>query len=195
MAEVQRAIKCKELVGTVIGMDLVSNYLVIAKSAFYTMYNKNVDIQIDGKILLYELPDGTLLSALTPNLKPTHSDNELSIYEYEKALEDITSDKISNESMALAHYTSSLVILLFIMVLTNRIISNEIKIINIFSLLFLMLISVCIIWLITSFTYEYFMHSFYALLDMQEYFKKTGELKQEEIDMIYINSLRKHTRF
>lgn len=195
MKKVQRYIKCKKVFGTVIGLDLKSNYLVIAKSNIYTLYDKNIDINPNGKVLLYELPDGNLISKLTPNLEAAVLDDNNSILEYEAALEDTTSDKIEKESIDLAKYTSFLVGLIFIIILTNNIVSNGIRIQNIFSIFFLMLVMTCTIWLTTSFTYEYIMHFIYSHLDMQEYFKKTGEFKQEEIDEIYKNILQKHMTY
>ena len=180
MSECRKHIKCKKIFGKVIGVDLDGNYITVVNNTTYILYDKDIDIKENRKVILYELPDGILLSKLTPSLG-IEAANSISKEEYEKTLDDSTSEQIIKKSILIGSYAGVAIAILELITMLILYIVDKTYISYGFALFLFLPISVFLVWLVVSTCYDFIMHKKYARLDPQEYFEKTGELMQEEI--------------
>ena len=116
MPKCRKHIKCNKILGKVIGTDRDGNYITFVKNKTYTLYDKDVDIKKDRTIELYELPDGALLSRLTPSLGIEY-ENSVSKKDYENTLDDTFSDKITKKALLIGTRISILTTLLEFLIL------------------------------------------------------------------------------
>ncbi len=96
--------------------DIRKKSYTFAKNKTYTLYDKDVDIKKDRTIELYELPDGALLSRLTPSLGIEY-ENSVSKKDYENTLDDTFSDKITKKALLIGTRISILTTLLEFLIL------------------------------------------------------------------------------
>lgn len=184
MPKCRRHIKCNKILGKVIGTDRDGNYIAFAKNKTYTLYDKDVDIKKDRTIELYELPDGVLLSKLTPSLGIEY-ENSVPKKDYENTLDDTLTDRIIKKSFVIGGYVSIVVALLEILIL---LLTDNINV----PFAVLVLTSIILVWLAVSTYYNYIMQKKYSSMTPQEYFEETGELAQEEIYQICEYRLKRY---
>ena len=170
--------------GKVIGTDTDGNYIAFAKNMTYTLYDKDVTIKKDRTIELYELPDGALLSRLTPSLGIEY-ENSVSKKQYENTLDDTFSDEITKKALLIGGCVSITVALLeiIILLLVDRL--------NIACIILVLVTSLLLCLAISSY-YNYITQKKYSSLTPQEYFEETGELTQEEIYQICEYRLKRY---
>ena len=184
MSKCKKHIKCNRIIGKVIGTDTDGNYIAVAKNKTYTLYDKDVNIKTDRTIELYELPDGALLSKLTPSLGIEY-ENSVSKRDYDDTLDDTLTDKITKRSFVIGGYASIVIALFEILLL---LITDNVSI----PFAVLVLISIILVCLGVSSYYNYSMQKKYSKLTPQEYFEETGELAQEEIYQICEYRLKRY---
>lgn len=184
MSKCRKHIKCNKILGKVIGTDRDGNYITFAKNKTYTLYDKDVDIKKDRTIELYELPDGVLLSKLTPSLGIEY-ENSVSKKDYENTLDDTLTDRITKKSFVIGGYVTIVVVILEILIL---LLTDNINV----PFAVLVLTSIIFVWLVVSTYYNYIMQKKYSSMTPQEYFEETGELAQEEIYQICEHRLKRY---
>ena len=184
MPKCRRHIKCNKILGKVIGTDRDGNYIAFVKNKTYTLYDKDVDIKKDRTIELYELPDGVLLSKLTPSLGIEY-ENSVSKKDYENTLDDTLTDRITKKSFVIGGYVTIVVVILEILIL---LLTDNINV----PFAVLVLTSIIFVWLVVSTYYNYIMQKKYSSMTPQEYFEETGELAQEEIYQICEHRLKRY---
>jgi len=184
MLKCRKYIKCNRIFGKVIGTDTDGNYIAFVKNKTYTLYDKDVDIKKDRTIELYELPDGALLSRLTPSLGIEY-ENSVSKKDYENTLDDTFSDKITKKALLTGSRVSIIVALFELLIL---LITGNINV----PFAVLVLTSLILVCLAVSTYYNYIMNKKYSNMTPQEYFEKTGELTQEEIYQICEHRLKRY---
>lgn len=184
MPKCRKHIKCNKILGKVIGTDRDGNYITFVKNKTYTLYDKDVDIKKDRTIELYELPDGALLSRLTPSLGIEY-ENSVSKKDYENTLDDTFSDKITKKALLIGTRISILTTLLEFLIL---LFTHHLNI----AYTVLVLITSLLLCLGISTYYNYIMQKKYSSMTPQEYFEETGELAQEEIYQICEHRLKRY---
>ena len=184
MPKCRKHIKCNRIFGKVIGTDTDGNYIAFSKNKTYTLYDKDVTIKKDRTIELYELPDGALLSRLTPSLGIEY-ENSVSKKHYENTLDDTFSDKITKKALLIGTRISILTALseFLILLFTHHL--------NIACIVLVLITSLLLCLGISSY-YNYTMQKKYSHLTPQEYFEETGELTQEEIYQICEYRLKRY---
>ncbi len=182
MSKCRKHIKCNRIKGKIIGTDISGNYIALAKNKTYTLYDEDINIKKDRTLELYELPDGVLLSKLTPSLGLTY-ENSVSKRDYESTLDDTFTDKILKRSFQVGGHVSIAVAIfeIFLLLITGNV-SMPFAV--------LVIISLILVCLGVSAYYNYYMQKKYSNMTPQEYFEETGELAQEEIYQICEHRLK-----
>lgn len=184
MSKCRKHIKCKRIFGKIVGTDVNGNYIILVKNKTYILYEKDSNIKKDKIIELYELPDGVLLSKLTPSLGLEY-ENSVSKKDYDNTFDDSFSNKITEKSLLIGGRIGISIALLELFVLLFT------RYLNIASIV-LMLTTSLLLCLMVSAYYNYIVQKKYSRLTPQEYFEKTGELIQEEIYQMCEYRLRRY---